>query len=434
VDSAEIDSLVGELESRVDRLRALYDQYFMGIERLEPLVPKKDVERRLTVLRKEQIRNTGTRYRFQMIVQRYNTFTTYWQRISRQIEQGTYKRDVMRAQARFGVDPKRERLAAPPEPEPNRDRASAHAIAVPEQPIEEVYELEAVPDGAGSLEDDLLADIQRQPPRAAPAERFVSAAKLELDEFSDPFEELDPFPKPRPSAPRSPVVTRMNPSEPRDTDRRIPVAAPATPSRAPVVAPPPARPLRPETRVVVAKRGSIPDPLEAAPVPPPPPSVRNVSPAMASAPRVQLRGAAPAAPPQPSQGVRAAPAPAATANAAPPRPAPIAAPPQPRPAPAPAPARPAPAPAPARPAPPPPAPAPPPRIGDLTRDRFGQIYSQYVETRRRQNEPTGAITRDALAKQLDESTSRLKQKHGAKAIDFEVVVKDGRTILRPVVK
>ena len=112
MDSAEIDSLVGELESRVDRLRALYDQYFMGIERLEPLVPKKDVERRLTVLRKEQIRNTGTRYRFQMIVQRYNTLMTYWQRISRQIELGTYKRDVMRAQARFGVDPRKERVTA----------------------------------------------------------------------------------------------------------------------------------------------------------------------------------------------------------------------------------------------------------------------------------------------------------------------------------
>ena len=73
-------------------------------------------------------------------------------------------------------------------------------------------------------------------------------------------------------------------------------------------------------------------------------------------------------------------------------------------------------------------------VGDLTGDRFGQIYSKYVETRRGQNEPTHAITRDALAKQLAESTERLKQKHAGKAIDFEVVVKEGKTILRPVVK
>jgi hypothetical protein len=83
-----------------------------------------------------------------------------------------------------------------------------------------------------------------------------------------------------------------------------------------------------------------------------------------------------------------------------------------------------PAPAPARPAP---------RIGDLSDDRFREIYSQYVETRRKQNEPTGAITRDALAKQLSDSTARLKEKHTGKSVDFEVVVKDGKTILRPVV-
>src|SRR5271168_2213006 len=100
--------LVGELETRLDRLRSLYDMYFMGIERIEPLVPRKDVERRLALLRKEQIRNTGVRFRFQMIIQRYNTYVTYWQRITRQIETGTFKRHVMRATARFGVDPTKE--------------------------------------------------------------------------------------------------------------------------------------------------------------------------------------------------------------------------------------------------------------------------------------------------------------------------------------
>jgi hypothetical protein len=73
-------------------------------------------------------------------------------------------------------------------------------------------------------------------------------------------------------------------------------------------------------------------------------------------------------------------------------------------------------------------------VGDLSDDRFGEIYSKYVETRRTQNEPTHAITREALAKQLSDSTEKLRQKSGGKAIDFEVVVKDGRTVLKPVVK
>jgi len=47
LDSKEIAELIKELEDRVERLRALYDQYFMGIERLEPLTLRKDLDRRL---------------------------------------------------------------------------------------------------------------------------------------------------------------------------------------------------------------------------------------------------------------------------------------------------------------------------------------------------------------------------------------------------
>ena len=34
----ELAQLIEELETRVERLRAVYEQYFMGIERLEPLI------------------------------------------------------------------------------------------------------------------------------------------------------------------------------------------------------------------------------------------------------------------------------------------------------------------------------------------------------------------------------------------------------------
>jgi len=38
-----------------------------------------------------------------------------------------------------------------------------------------------------------------------------------------------------------------------------------------------------------------------------------------------------------------------------------------------------------------------------------------------------------VAKSLRESGERLREKHG-KAVDFEVAVKDGKTVLRPVLK
>ena len=40
MEQAELENLVTELELRVDRLRSLFEQYFMGIEKLEPGVPR----------------------------------------------------------------------------------------------------------------------------------------------------------------------------------------------------------------------------------------------------------------------------------------------------------------------------------------------------------------------------------------------------------
>ena len=82
-----------------------------------------------------------------------------------------------------------------------------------------------------------------------------------------------------------------------------------------------------------------------------------------------------------------------------------------------------------------PRPAPPPvrRSEGLTDDRVRQIYVEYVETKRRQNESTAAITYDAVAQSLRDSSARLSQKHG-KPVDFEVAVRDGKAVLKPVLK
>jgi hypothetical protein len=102
VTPKEQEIAIGELEERVDRLRNIYEQYFLGFEKLEPTVPRKDVDRRLAILRKEQIRNTAMRFRFQVVTQKYNTYAMHWIRICRQIEEGTYKRHIRKAKARFG--------------------------------------------------------------------------------------------------------------------------------------------------------------------------------------------------------------------------------------------------------------------------------------------------------------------------------------------
>jgi hypothetical protein len=154
MDAAQFEATLLNVEVRLRRLRTLYDQYFQGLERVEPHIERTEVERLIDQLRKSQPRNTALRFRFNQVVQRMTTYNTYWQRTRRQIEEGTFKRDVLRARRRFGggrtrregglditidVEPTLDSLPfeeAPPEPEPPAPPApeTPATLAVPPLP------------------------------------------------------------------------------------------------------------------------------------------------------------------------------------------------------------------------------------------------------------------------------------------------------------
>jgi hypothetical protein len=370
LELAEIEGLVAELESRLDRLRSLYDQYFMGIEKLEPNVPRKDIDRRIFVLRKVQIRNTGIRFRFQMILQRYNTYQTYWQRICRKIDDGTYKRHMLRAEARFG------------DGVGGAQRKTSKSI-VPPPSSQTTTEAE----DTSWLDEDFPEPAL---PRIAPPPIAGVHAGA-------------PSPTAFPAAPTTSKWRKAVPAEPRASSPPPPPAVPRVAPPSPAPAPPPLPGPRQAPPLPAAANASKP---AAAPLPTNPTPARSL-PAPSRFTRPPVPTAAPAPPP---------PKVVVTAPASPPRPTAAASPP----------------PA-ARPASPPPAPATAPKGADLPDDRVRQIYAQYVDTKRKQNESTAAITFDALAKSLRESSAKLREKHG-RAVDFEVAVKDGKTILKPVVK
>ncbi len=101
MESDDFDAALADLEVRLERLRSLYEQYFLGIERIEPTVARKDVDRRFWQLRKVKVRNTARRFKLQTLVSRYNTLQQHWMKVCRQIENGTYVRHLARAQRRF---------------------------------------------------------------------------------------------------------------------------------------------------------------------------------------------------------------------------------------------------------------------------------------------------------------------------------------------
>ncbi len=83
-----------EQDGRISRLRVLYDQYFMGIEKIEPLHVRGVVEK--TFLRSKIPRrgSTAMKFRYRSLQQKFTSYSSYWDRLVRLIEEGKIRRGV----------------------------------------------------------------------------------------------------------------------------------------------------------------------------------------------------------------------------------------------------------------------------------------------------------------------------------------------------
>ena len=98
LEQGEVEALVHELETKMARLRSIYEQYFMGIEKMPPRTLRKDVVRIIHRMENLYVRNTALKFKIRSLVQRFNSYKAYWMRVERQIEEGTYVRDIRRAE------------------------------------------------------------------------------------------------------------------------------------------------------------------------------------------------------------------------------------------------------------------------------------------------------------------------------------------------
>ena len=168
----EFEITLSDAEVQLSRVKHLYEQWFQGIERIEPQIPRKQLDRMLHVLRKAQPRNTALRFRFQTLIQRYTTLQTYWRRVGRQIEEGTYRRDLLRARrrreaARAERDADRKRPSnGPLELDPNQDVDVDQLIEQASDRMDELLQAPTPRQGAKSL--DLDESSVARAPRPAP--------------------------------------------------------------------------------------------------------------------------------------------------------------------------------------------------------------------------------------------------------------------------
>jgi hypothetical protein len=454
VSPDELDAALEELENRLERLRALYDQYFLGIEKIEPSIARKDVDRRVWLLRQQQIRNTARRFRLQTLVMRYNTFQQYWQRICRDIENGTYTRHMLRAERtvgeaegmtiaarkrlgmfRRGAEKRAEREERrsgtddAPVDAPVTDNGSSPEDFPPE-PGSGLEQSAAIPrPKLDNLDLDMdFFDTPPARPAAPPAQGPLPAARVvEVTGPPAPAASSPVAAPPRPAAPpRAAVPPAAAPPPVAATAQRSPALPPVAPaaSRAGLLSrlgPTPARrepPPRAAPPPSAESRRATPPPATAAGLSrpaadraarlspgsqrPPPPEHSAVAPVpkLPLPPRVPAAPTAPAAATNPGPAAAKNPGPAAkTVNRA---------------------AKSAPH-APATPAAP------------VSDERIRELHGRLIDAKR-QVKDGGKVSVDGLAKSLRAAESRLRQQHGNRRIDFDVVIKDGKAVVKPILR
>jgi hypothetical protein len=238
----DAEATIVDFERKLDRLRTLYEQFFMGIEKREPQVLLKDIVRMMHALDQIQIRNTGLRYRHRCLVQKFNTYRTYWNRTLRAIENGTYHRDL----ARMSRNLAKKGISLP---STGRMRSVAEVERAVHEAVKESNE-------RGRFDTDQVNAISSSPETSqrlalspatidpAPPSTFLEASsflpQIPLDE---PSEEMETNPDYKPKLLIPPM--RGGATAPRS-------ATPATPQPATLGAPrslppSPPRPARPST-------------------------------------------------------------------------------------------------------------------------------------------------------------------------------------------
>jgi hypothetical protein len=350
----DLEEVLESLEKLMDRTKVMFEQYFMGIQKVAPMQLHRDVERKVRELTQQQIRNTGLRFRFTTLCQKFGSYNTYWKRTMREIEQGRYVRDLQRVKRKVeqsGDDLPEELLVKLPKLAQDRirrdrarlaktqglaDRPAAEKASIlftaPVETVHEIDEEDTLFDDADI--DNLFGSIREQ--------SQVSA----LPEAPEPPPKVEPPPPPRkpigPIVPAS-VTTQM---QKLTSQKAAPGAPPA--AKGPAVVPPPLRSAAPPP--------SIPRPAPPAPKAEPP---RPVAP----------------------------PAPAAAAKPAPP--------------------------------------VPP----GMTEKQCRELHARYAKARELVGDKT-EVSYDKLLTTLNKQAPAIMKEHGAKAVDFQVVVRGDKVVLK----
>ncbi len=480
-----------ELEAEIAELHAAYDQYFLGLERRPPAEKHKAVKKLMGELRGAFVNSTPVKFRISNLQQRLNTFERLWERTLLEIENGTYKRDVFKARKKVEA---RKKKASPAAVESDGlddlqidedldlsdldggdlESAMNEAAAAVERPsppptvptlpaVPSVRPLVApgttglvpavrpvaAPTSAGTVTVPGVPPVARVAPEVSGA--VAASAGAAKTTSLPPVSPGTPRGLPTVTPAGGPLASRSPTSGPLPavapaTPRGLPAVAPVTPaggplaSRSPTSGPlptvSPATPRGLSTVAVTPAVGPVasktptsgPLPAVSAATPRGLPTVTPVTPTGGpGASRSPTSGPLPAVSGAPAAGPQAkavsGPLPAVKVTSAPPGAVVRALTPGQR-----TPSGPLPEARPSRP------PAPVGSDGGLNDGKIKAIYDAFVMAKKRCGEDTSKLSLDSVATTLRSQVPSLMKQHNAKSVEFKVVIKDGKAVLRALPK
>jgi hypothetical protein len=86
-----------EMDQGIVELQVLYEKYFLGIDRRPPDRERKVVSDRMRTLKTTYVKNTALKFRLHTLFAKLISFERMWDRTLREMEDGTYHRDVFKA-------------------------------------------------------------------------------------------------------------------------------------------------------------------------------------------------------------------------------------------------------------------------------------------------------------------------------------------------
>jgi hypothetical protein len=152
------------IEKDMNELRAQYELFFMGVERVEPTIQKDVLRARLRRLRDEKINNNALRFKLQALNARLISLNNYWGRVNREREAGTYFRDVQKAKKRTAEHEALELLKQKGKKKKGLDeQAQTAAAESPEGEGEALNETQLREEGQSAAETSPLMPRSAQP-------------------------------------------------------------------------------------------------------------------------------------------------------------------------------------------------------------------------------------------------------------------------------